>query len=258
MTQAKEFTTIIDFIDHLKSKPSIIGILQYGNRDYVNMELGGDYDVNVIIDPAYESNVSGLHFYINQIPVDCGIINKEDLYEETAPSDFHCVLLDSKILYDATGEISPRIAEIKSLWKLDISRPTEGEIAFDRFIRQHILDKFEHRLYENEVYTRVFLSGNIFYLLESYMKIEGLNPYNFKGALEKMKEEEMETYQLFQAFEKTQDLQEKFTLTQRLTQAVLRKVGGPWKKGEIIFHYADDSQKCTEQEKDYVVDLIFG
>ena len=47
-------------------------------------------------------------------------------------------------------------------------------MSFSRFITQHVVDKFENRLYENEVYTRIFLSENIFTLLETYMKINEL------------------------------------------------------------------------------------
>lgn len=257
MIQPRDFETLKTFIDHLASKSAIIGILEYGRRSYQDMSGGGDYDLNIIVDSSVESEISGLHFHINGIPVDCGIIKRDDLYLKSSPSDYHYVLLESRVLYDAKGNIGKRLLEIKEEWTWEIASMSEGEIAFERFIKQHIIDKFDKRLYENELYTRLFLSGNIFWLLEDYLKIEGLNPYDFKGGLGYMKEQHPEVYNLFEAFEKTSVLEEKLSITKRLNKEVLKKIGGPWRKNEILFHYADHSQGYSDEAKSYVVNLVF-
>ena len=48
MDQLLDFDTLEAFINHLKSKKDIIGIVQYGSRDYTNMSPGGDYDLNKV------------------------------------------------------------------------------------------------------------------------------------------------------------------------------------------------------------------
>lgn len=258
MIQPRDFETLSAFIDHLRAKPAILGILQYGNRDYRDMEPGGDFDFNVIVKDAFPAAINGLHFHINHIPVDCGIIEQAALYQDSPPSDYHCVLLKSEILYDPSGIIATRLAELKQIWTLAVPTLSIGEIAFERFIRQHIVDKFEHRMHEDEVYTRLFLSGNVFWLLEAYMKIEGLNPYDFKGALQYMKTNDPETYQRFEAFEMTHDLPQKMALTRELNTHTLRKIGGPWQKGEVIFHYAEGAESDSEAAKAYLLDLLFS
>lgn len=256
--QPRDYSTIEDFIEQLKYRPEILGILQYGNRDYLDMTPGGDYDLIVIVDQVVSTNVDGLHFHINHIPVDCGLIAKEDLHADAPPSDFHCLAAGAKILYDASGEIAKRMPELKKTWGLEVPKMKEGEIAFERFIRQHIIDKFKGRGHEDETYTRIFLSGNVFSLLESYMQIEQLNPYDFKGALRYMKANDLPTYQCFAAFEKTYDLQEKIKITEELNQLVLRKIGGPWQKGEVVFHYREAAHEVPDAERNLVIDLIFG
>jgi len=257
MQQKKDFSTIEEFIKHLKSKPEIVGIVQYGGRDYRDMSLGGDYDLNVVLDSDIKTKIAGLHFHINSIPVDCGLISLNDLRQDIPPSDFHCIMLNANILHDPTGIIQELILKIKGKWKLNISPFKESEIAFERFIKQHIVDKFEHRAYEDEVYSRIFLSGNIFFLLEDYMKINQLNPYDFKGALQIMRANDPEVYQLFTSFVKTSDLSKQIEVTKQLNHAVLAKIGGPWQKNEIVFHYKDSDDQFSDTEKQQIENLIF-
>lgn len=257
MIQTTDFESLEDFIDHLKTKPEIIGILQYGSRNYKDMSVGGDFDLNIIVNSKVDTPIVGLHFHINKIPVDCGVIKADDLLEEIAPSDYHCVLISSKILYDPNDFLKARLPIIKKNWKLNIEHMSEGDIAFERFIRQHIVDKFLHREYHNELYTKVFLSGSIFWLLDLFIKIEQLNPYDFKGALSRMEKDYPKMYALFDAFESTQDLKEKMAIINKLNHTVLNKIGGPWKSDEILFHYADSNDTYSEEEKKSIIDLIF-
>ncbi|MEO0468908.1 MAG: hypothetical protein AAF206_04745, partial [Bacteroidota bacterium] len=257
MQQATDFSSIEAFVLHLQQKPEILGILQYGRRDYRDMGAGGDFDLNVIVKDDIQSPLVGLHFHIQDIPVDCGIMRMADLREDHVPSDYHTVLTQSEILYDETGEIGARMAHIRQHWQLTPAHMQEGEIAFERFIRQHIVDKFQGRAHEDPVYAQLFLSGNVFYLLEAWMKIAQWNPYDFRGALLQMKQQQPETYQLFARFLESQDLDEKITLTEKLNQAVLAKIGGPWQKGEVVFHYGAEQGEVDEAEKDFLLDLIF-
>jgi len=257
MKQLLDFTNLEEFISHLKSKDEIIGIVQYGNRDYKNMCPGGDYDLNLILDKQFQTPIGGLHFHINSIPVDCGIISINDLYMDSSPSDFHSILIKSLVLHDPTGEISKQLNKIKSIWKFNIIPIKEGEIEFERFIKQHVVDKFENRLFENEVYTRIFLSGNIFSLLEDYMKINKLDPYDFKTALKSMEETDNKTYKLFEDFVSTHDLHKQMFITKQLNNEVLHKIGGTWKNDEAVFHYKNFSDSINDEDKQKIIQLVF-
>ncbi len=257
MKQILDFDTLEAFINHLKTKKDIIGIVQYGSRDYTNMSPGGDYDLNIIIDKNIETQIAGLHLHINSIPVDCGIISVTDLYYEESPSDFHSLLARSKILFERNDLLSTQINKIKEKWKLNIKPIQEGELSFNRFITQHVVDKFQNRLYENEVYTRIFLSDNIFTLLEAYMKINELDPYNYKNALEIMKKEDNDTYILFEEYTKNHDLNRLISITKELNNKVFSKHGGSWKNDEVIFHYKNSSDVLSEQDKQQIVNLVF-
>ena len=127
--QPRDYDTLEAFIEQLKTKPGIVGILEYGRRRYQDMGPGGDYDLNIIIDASVQSKISGLHFHINQIPVDCGIIKIGDLYLKSSPSDYHYILLESRALYDATGDITKRLLEIREEWIWEIEPMSEGEVA---------------------------------------------------------------------------------------------------------------------------------
>ena len=257
MIQSHDFPTLESFISHLKTKKEIVGILQYGSRDYRNMGPGGDYDMILIVSPEFETEIGGLHFHINQIPVDCGIISQNDLSNDEPPSDFHCLIADATVLYDPTGFLTIRLLELKPKWQISPKPMPISEIAFERFIKQHMIDKFEGREYDDPLYTQVFLSGNIFFLLEVYMKIHQLNPYDFKGALQKMKSDSPETYALFEAFNQTTDLKEKVSITKQINQAVLANIGGPWKENEILFHYLDEDANYTSSQMAEIIALIF-
>ena len=37
ITQTKNFDTIVEFMEHLKSKSEVVGILEYGNRRHDNI-----------------------------------------------------------------------------------------------------------------------------------------------------------------------------------------------------------------------------
>ena len=257
MKQLLDFDTLEAFINHLKLKEDIIGIVQYGSRDYTNMSPGGDYDLNIIIDEDVETQIAGLHLHINSIPVDCGIISVKDLYYDESPSDFHSLLARSKVLFDRNGLLSKQLIKIKEKWKLNIKPIQEGELSFSRFITQHVVDKFENRLYENEVYTRIFLSENVFTLLETYMKINELDPYNYKNALEIMKNQDNDTYILFEEYVKNHDLNRLLSITKELNSKVFSKYGGSWKKEEVIFHYKNPSDVLSDQDKRNIIELIF-
>jgi hypothetical protein len=257
MEQLLDFVTLETFINHLKLKEDIIGIVQYGSRDYTNMSPGGDYDLNIILDEDVETQIAGLHLHINSIPVDCGIISVKDLYYDESPSDFHSLLAGSKVLFDRNGLLSKQLIKIKEKWKLNIKPIQEGELSFSRFITQHVVDKFENRLYENEVYTRIFLSENIFTLLETYMKINKLDPYNYKNALEIMKNQDNDTYILFEEYVNNHDLNRLLSITKKLNSKVFSKYGGSWKKEEVIFHYKNPTDVLSDQDKRNIIELIF-
>lgn len=257
MKQILDFGTLEAFITHLQTKNDIIGIVQYGSRDYTNMSPGGDYDLNIIIDGNIKTQIAGLHLHINSIPVDCGIISVNDLYQDESPSDFHSLLAKSKVLFDRNGLLSKQLIKIKKNWKLNITPIQEGELSFSRFITQHVVDKFENRLFDNEVYSRIFLGENIFTLLESYMKINELDPYNYKKALEIMKKQDNDTYILFEEYAKNHDLNKLLSITKELNNKVFSKYGGSWKNEEIIFHYRNPSDVLSDQDKQNIINLVF-
>lgn len=257
MKQPTTFPTIEAFIEHLKARPDIVGILQYGNRDYRDMSPGGDFDLNVILREGLTAPVAGIHLHAGGIPVDCGLMALADLRQERPPSDYHCVLVESVVLYDRTGDVADALEHIRGTWRMHIPPITEARTAFERFVTQHVIDKLEHRLYDDEVYSRVLLSGNIFWLLENYIMLHRLNPYGFREALAHMRDTHPQTYALFRSCVDTHDLAEQLVATKKLSEAVLRPVGGRWKEDELLFHYADMQAEYTDDMRSRAVDLLF-
>jgi hypothetical protein len=89
------------------------------------------------------------------------------------------------------------------------------------------------------------------------MKINKLDPYNYKNALEIMKNQDNDTYILFEEYVNNHDLNRLLSITKKLNSKVFSKYGGSWKKEEVIFHYKNPTDVLSDQDKRNIIELIF-
>ena len=248
------FKDIKKFIDFLKQNDNIVGIVEYGGRSYDDMTKGGDYDLTVITRSCISKAIDGLHFHIDGIPVDCMIKSVKDFLRDEPNSEFELVHLNCKILFDRDGITDDLLKTIKCRWKPK-TRMTQKDINWIRFTFKHMIDKLEHRLHDDVLYSKYLMAASLDWFLICYAKIKKLEIGKPKTYFEYMKDNEPELYACFVQFYGTVDVDELFRLMKFCAEYMTKDIGGLWKEGEILFHLNTD--EVAEYEKNAVLDFIF-
>lgn len=252
-----KFNSLEILITHLKGNSNVIAVIEYGFRSYTDMDLGGDYDFFIITTDKIKTEIDGLHFHVGFIPVDCNIRTLSELQKEKPVSLFDYSLFTGRIIFDKSGTIPSVLKHAELKWP-PISNPFNyGEIQWERFTQQHVIDKFEHRLFDNELFSQMHLNMNINWLFDNYVRIKYKQYSEPKNVLHIMKKEHPETYNLFQEYHSTLDLKKKLEITKSLTKLILEPIGGPWKKGEVIFQPKNWEKELMIIEKEYLIKQVF-
>jgi len=221
-----EFDSLERMILDLKSRPHVVGLLEYGSRKHTDMSPGGDYDLFVITDDNHRTPASGISFYVNGIPVDCGIRCRMDLD-----------------------------AMVRQRWKPDKCHH-DNEIHFDRFAYRHVLDKVKHRIVSDPDYASFILNSNMLWLIETYMSHNNLPKGDYKAAWEHMRINRPNCYALLAEFHRECELIRKYEIEEVLSEQIMIPFGGLWRKDEVFFHLRDESKPLSEEEKHYAISLI--
>ncbi|WDV48057.1 hypothetical protein PV797_10255 [Clostridiaceae bacterium M8S5] len=251
----KSFKNIKNLIENLKKKEQVVGIVEYGGRTYSDMEIGGDYDLTVILNESISKNFNGVHFHIAGIPTDCMILSIEDFLTDTPNNPFYLVHLNCKILYDRNGITKKILKRIERKWKLP-EKITDFEKHLFRFTFQHILDKLEYRLYKDMLYSRYFIFSSFDWYLQCYARINNLEVGKPKVHLNYIKESDFELYNLINEMYTTDNLDEQFNILKKCAIRILEPIGGLWKKEEILLHLSPGGTVISEEE-DAVINLLF-
>lgn len=249
-----EYSTIALFIDHLKSKSDVVGIVEYGGRTYCDMSPGGDYDLTVITRSPVAVGIGGLHFNIAGIPVDCVIVSIDDFKAATPKSPFMLAHLNCTILFDRDNITKALLESIKTRWRSD-PELTEREIGWFRFTVTHVIDKLKHRLHDDVLYSNYFMAASLECFLSCYARIENLAVGQPKLHFRHMEEHDPEMYRHFSSFYETTDTGEHFRLLQLIAQHVTKEIGGLWREDEPIFQLEADT--ASTEEKDKIMELLF-
>jgi len=251
----RKFKDIRQFIESLKKNRDIVGILEYGGRCCDDMSKGGDYDLTVITRTQISKAIGGVHFHIDGIPVDCMIKSIDDFMRDDPTNRFDLVHLNCKVLFDRGGITHDLLERINRLWKKE-TELSKRDISWIRFTFKHVLDKLEHRLHEDTLYSNHFMSASLDWFLQCYAKIKKLEMGKPKSYLKYIKEYEPELYDNFARFYETVDINKRFGLLKICAEHIAESVGGLWKNGEILFHL--NSGESSKSEQDNVLNLIFG
>jgi len=222
-----------NLVAKLKNNSKVISIIEYGNRSFYNSSGNGDYDIFVIVEERLYS-IESLHFYINDIPVDLNIRTIEDLKKEEPLSFIDSSIFKGRIIYDKNDVVHKLKRESKQKWKEKEDKFTEYDIAFERFSKKHVLDKVQRRLDSDPILCNLLLNTNIYWLLQSYFKFNNLIYPGEKKAISYIKENDPDIYKRLKEFYQKNDLEEKLCITEKMTDLVLKNIGGLWKQDEII------------------------
>ena len=251
----KAFKRISEFVEHCKSIEGIVGILEYGSRTFQNDSIGGDYDLTVVFkDKKSFSSIAGIHFYINEIPVDCVIKSIDDFYISKPINKFDLVHLSCKILYDPYNLIKKALSQIRITWNHEVIL-TESKIFKWRFRLSHIINKLNHRLYEDELYSFYVLNNGVRIALDAYADINHLQLGLPKQHLIHIQENNNLLHSYIEQFYNTNNLCEKFNFIRLIFSIILNDIGGLWEKDEILFHSYSDM--IPKEEKELITKIFF-
>lgn len=155
--------TIQAMLQALQHNPQVLGIIEFGGNTATDAIETGDYDLVVIVKQRNQA-VTSLHFYINGVPVDLGLLTDEELRQVTPVDAFYApILRTGRILYDPTGMVGEQRMRLAQRQADQPAPPlSEHTIAFIRHGHRHLLDKLQGRLQTMPTLCRLLLHTNIY------------------------------------------------------------------------------------------------
>lgn len=254
---AGNITSIESMLSMLKSNPSVLGLIEYGSAQVSDAGTKGDYDLFVVLNTKVE-NIESLHFFVGDIPVDLNIRSLHELQKAYYLTGFDTALLDGRLIHDPSGKVSKVVGELKDRQlKHGLQTPSDQTVNSTRHGHRHVLDKARTYLNSNPLLVKLLLNTNIYWLIESYYRIRGLQYGGEKQALEYLKIIEPEVYRIFEHFYSVDDLQEQIEIQEKLTDIILQPVGGKWATGEILA-FGDKETGDLQTEGLAVFKSLFG
>lgn len=229
-----------ELIEHLKTNPEVLAILQYGSG------LGptaADTDICVVLRRRPEG-LESIHFWLASGPVDLNLRTPAELRAGgvASPPGFDEVLRGGEVLYQRQpGPLAAAPAESASP---PVPREAEQpkdvragpDHSFMRHGHAHVLHKLEHHRDRDPLLCGVLLCGATHWLLGAYAAARGLPYRGEKAALAAIRANDPELLADLEALASAgRSIRERIQVLRRLTEQVLAPVGGPWREGEVLF-----------------------
>jgi hypothetical protein len=255
LNDTNSFQDIKSFIEHLKKKKDIVGIVEYGGRTHSDMKPGGDYDLTIIYNKSISKSITGLHFHIAGIPIDCMLLSVDDFLSDVPSNEFLLAHLNCKILFDRDNITKDILDRIKIAWKQP-ENLFDGEKSLYRFTFKHCIDKLEHRLHENELYSKYFIYSSFDWFLQCYARMKSLETGKPKAHLNYIKANDSELFSIINQIYNTNDLDVQFEMLKKCAHHILQPIGGLWENDEALFHIVPDGN-ITDEEQKAVMKLLF-
>lgn len=242
------FSDIESFIKYLMKKDEVIGIVEYGGRSYKDMSIGGDYDLTVIFDKPISSSITGIHFHISGIPIDCMLLSINDFLSEVPANEFMLAHLNCRIIFDRHDRVKKVLDVIRTKWRTPESL-SEYEINTYRFTFQHVIDKLKHRLHDNELYSRYFIFSSFDWFLQCYARIKNLEIGKPKDHLTFIKNNDEELYGIISRMYQTDDLDVQFEMLEKCAVIMTSSIGELWRDDEVIFHITPEGEMSDSEQR---------
>lgn len=255
LKDTNSFKDIDSFIEYLKKKKDIVGIVEYGGRAHSNMNPGGDYDLTVIYNKPISNSITGLHFHISGIPIDCMLLSVDDFSTDVPLDEFLLAHLNCEILFDRDDITKNIIDRIKTAWKVPECL-SDGEKNLFRFTFRHCIDKLEYRLHENELYSRYFIHSSFDWFLQCYARINKLETGKPKAHLNYIKANDVELFNIITQMYNTSDVNVQFEMLKKCAHHILQPIGRYWESDEALFHIVPGGN-VTDEEQEAVMKLLF-
>lgn len=250
------FNSLSEMINHFKNNPKIEGILEYGSKHYLETEnTSGDYDLTIVTTEKIFFSLTGVHFHVQNIPVDCMIKSLSDFNTDKPTNKFDYVHLNANILFDRFGRIGEMLKTINDKWiiKEDL---TEREISKYRFRFSHFIDKLKHRICKAEYYMFCChtMTIAISQSLECYCRLNNLPLGKPLLYFTHMQQNNKQLYILFKKYYNARLIMNKFKILKSIFEILLSDIGGLWRTNEILYHGNTDN--VPENEKEMIREIL--
>lgn len=233
----------------LKSNHNVLGLMEYGKSYGREGHKGGDYDLFVFL-RGKDNDVESLHFYLSGTPIDLNVRTLKEIRELGVAEEFEVALLEGRIIYDPTGEVSREIENLKV--RHENHKPkklSDHSIAFTRHGHRHIFDKLKGRLGTDPLLSEFLLGTNIYWLVQTYFNVRNISYKGEKYSLNYLQQKEPGIYHAIQEYYSAKSLQEKVEISKKITQLVLKPVGGQWRNDEILAFGDEDTKDLQDKSK---------
>ncbi|NKB70221.1 MAG: hypothetical protein GKR89_24380 [Candidatus Latescibacteria bacterium] len=247
-----------DLVAHLKANPFVLGIVRYGRRLVDDASPAGDFDLAVFVEER-SADLESIHFHCGPIPVDLSVRTVVDCQGEERLDWIDLQIAKGEILFDRTGALAPVLEQAAVRWADRGLELPQHAVNMNRFSQTHVLDKVRHRLDSDPLLCEFLLGSNIGWLVRTYFSVRG-KPYpGERGALEYLAAEEGQMHRQINRFYGCQNLADKFSISQGLTEQGLAPIGGSWQRGELIsFGTRADAEDLNEKGEALFVCLFGG
>ncbi len=252
----KKPQTVDEMLSILKSNPNVLGLMKYGSSHGRENHQAGDYDLFIFLRNK-ENDVEGLHFYVSSTPIDLNIRTLRQIKELEVAEGFERTLLEGRIMYDPTREVSREIEKLKVRHeKHEPRRLSEHSIAFSRHGHRHVFDKIKGRLGTDPLFSEFLLNTNIYWLVQTYFNVRNLPYKGEKYSFNYLEQKEPGIYHAIQEYYSAKSLQDKVETSKKITKLVLKPVGGPWRNNEILAFGEDDTKDLQNKGKKLFEELF--
>ncbi|MTI69298.1 MAG: hypothetical protein FH751_03440 [Firmicutes bacterium] len=249
------FKDIDSFIKHMMKKDEVVGIVEYGGRAYNDMSVGGDYDLTVIFDKPISKNITGVHFHISGIPIDCMLLSINDFLSDVPDNEFLLAHLNCTILFDRDDTIKGILDDIKIKWRIPKGLSDYEKNTF-RFTYKHVLDKLEYRLHDNELYSKYFIYSSFDWFLQCYARIKNLEIGKPKEHLNYIRNNDTYLFDIINRMYEADNLDEQFEMLKKCANHMAASIGGLWLGDEILFHIKPDGEVLECEQKKIISQLF--
>jgi hypothetical protein len=251
-----DIQSIEDMLAILKSNPNVLGLVEYGSPHESDNYETGDYDLFVILQDK-ANDVESLHFYIKTISVDLNVRSLHEIQGARYVEGFSVALLDGRVIYDPTKQVSQELQKLRERQKRYYhGELSEHSIAFTRHGHRHVFNKVKGRLDTMPVLSRFLLNTNIYWLVGTYFSVRNLPFEGEKHAIDYLERNEPEIYQGIKDFYQLTSLRQQVEIAKKLTELVLRPVGGEWKDDEVLAFGGDETKDLQNKGKELFEELF--
>ncbi len=243
-----------DLVARLAAHRTVAGIVRYGGPTAVGD--GGDLDLFLLVD-ARPTALESVHFYTGEVPVDLSVRTWADLEHEPPLTPIDREAFAGEVLYDRDGNLPERLRASGRRLRPPVALG-EQTAAFLRFGERHALDKLRGRLDREPVLCRLLLESTLYWQVQHYFLVRGLDYPGEKAALRHLREHEPELWRGIERFYAAADLRERAAIAEEVRERVLAPVGGLWRRGEVLALGADPSVRGLQKTGQRFLDAIMS